>query len=85
MLAASTASRLVVSGARRAVVVAGQCHPVQVIRRTSTVRGIQSIAQTDRVQGKFLFHRLENFHLFFLFWLGYHYPFTVFNRDQEGG
>ncbi|KAF8811201.1 acetylglutamate kinase ARG6 [Phlegmacium glaucopus] len=41
-------SRLAVSGARRAVVVAGQRRgSVQVIRRTC-VRGIQSIAQTDR-------------------------------------
>jgi len=45
----SVSSRLVVSGAGRAVVVAGQRRgTVQVIRRTS-VRGIQSIAQTDRV------------------------------------
>jgi N-acetyl-gamma-glutamyl-phosphate reductase / acetylglutamate kinase len=47
MLPVSTASR-VVSGARRAVVVAGQRRTVQAIYRTS-VRGIQSIAQTDRV------------------------------------
>ncbi|KAF8908189.1 acetylglutamate kinase ARG6 [Gymnopilus junonius] len=48
MLAVSTAARLASKGARRAVVVAGQRHAaVQVVRRTS-VRGIQSIAQTDR-------------------------------------
>ena len=49
MLAVSTASRLVVTSARRAVVVSSQRQGVvQVIRRTS-VRGFQSIAQTDRV------------------------------------
>ena len=83
MLTVSTASRLVVNGARRTVVVAGQCHAVQVIRRTSAVRGIQSIAQTDRV-GALLFQRLT-FSSFFSFWLGYHYPFVVFYRDQARG
>lgn len=67
MLTASTASRLVVSGARRAVVVAGQCRAVQVIRRTSAVRGIQSIAQTDRVRNNFYFIRLTFSHFFFFF------------------
>lgn len=65
MLTASIASRLVVSGARRAVIVAGQCRAVQVIRRTSAVRGFQSIAQTDRVRHLFLFQRLTFFHPFF--------------------
>lgn len=81
MLTASIASRLVVSGARRAVIVAGQCRAVQVIRRTSAVRGFQSIAQTDRVRHLFLFQLLTFFHPFFL-WLGYHYPFIVFHRDK---
>ena len=81
MLSASIASRLVVSGARRAVVVGGQCRAVQVIRRTSTVRGFQSIAQTDRVRHLLLFQRITSFHLFSL-WVGYHYPFIVFYRDQ---
>ncbi|PPQ96704.1 hypothetical protein CVT26_010256 [Gymnopilus dilepis] len=48
MLAVSTAARLASRGARRAVVVAGQRQAaVQAVRRTS-VRGIQSVAQTDR-------------------------------------
>ncbi|TFK34692.1 acetylglutamate kinase ARG6 [Crucibulum laeve] len=48
MLAVSTASRLLSRGARRAIVVAGQRQTaVQAIRRTS-IRGIQSVAQTDR-------------------------------------
>lgn len=82
MLTVSTASRLAVSGARRTVVVAAQTHPVQVVRRTSAVRGIQSIAQTDRV-GHFLHQPLKIFTFFF--WLGYHYPFIVFHRDQARG
>lgn len=65
MLTVSTASRLVVSGARRTVVVAGQCHAVQVIRRTSAVRGIQSIAQTDRVGHFYYFNILHIFTFFF--------------------
>lgn len=49
MLAVTTAARLASKGARRAVVVAGQRQAaVQVVRRTQ-VRGIQSVAQTDRV------------------------------------
>lgn len=59
-----TVSRLVVSGARRAVVVAGLRHAVHAIRRTTAVRGIQSIAQTDRVR-HFTFQRLT-FSLIFL-------------------
>ncbi|PPQ65417.1 hypothetical protein CVT24_011498 [Panaeolus cyanescens] len=48
MLAVSTASRLAANGAKRAVVVAGQRQAaVQAVRRTS-VRYIQSVAQTDR-------------------------------------
>jgi len=49
MLAVSTAARLTVKGATRAVVVAGQRQAtVQTVRRAG-VRGIQSVAQTDRV------------------------------------
>ncbi|KDR70158.1 hypothetical protein GALMADRAFT_127797 [Galerina marginata CBS 339.88] len=48
MLAVSAAARLASKGARRAVVVAGQRQTaVQAVRRTC-VRGIQSVAQTDR-------------------------------------
>ena len=43
------ASRLVVQGGRRAVTLAGRRQAaVQTIRRTAA-RGIQSVAQTDRV------------------------------------
>ncbi|KAF8880676.1 acetylglutamate kinase ARG6 [Infundibulicybe gibba] len=51
MLAVSAVSRLSLCGARRAVVVAGQRQAaVQAVRRRDniSVRGIQSIAQTDR-------------------------------------
>ncbi|KAF8154775.1 bifunctional acetylglutamate kinase/N-acetyl-gamma-glutamyl-phosphate reductase [Crassisporium funariophilum] len=48
MLAVSAVSRLALRGSRRVVVVAGQRQAgVQAVRRTS-VRGIQSVAQTDR-------------------------------------
>jgi hypothetical protein len=67
MLTVITASRLVVSSARRAVVVAGQRHAVQVIRRTCAVRGIQSIAQTDRV--RYFYFNVFKFFTFFFFWV----------------
>ena len=63
MLTVSAASRLAVSGAKRAVVVAGQRRAVQVIRRTC-VRGIQSMAQTDRVGGFQIFSSFFNLTLF---------------------
>lgn len=74
-----TASRLVVSGARRAVVLAGQRQgAVQIIRRTS-VRGIQSIAQTDRASSFILF---QSFNFLNRWIIGYHYSFIVFYWDQ---
>ncbi|KIM43485.1 hypothetical protein M413DRAFT_25849 [Hebeloma cylindrosporum] len=49
MLAVSTAARLATKGARRAVVVAGQRQAaVHAVRRNSSVRSFQSVAQTDR-------------------------------------
>jgi hypothetical protein len=77
-----SASRLVVNGARRAVVVAGQRRgAVEVVRRTS-VRGIQSIAQTDRVSIP-TFCVLTFYH--FTYWIGYHYPFIVLYWYQARG
>jgi hypothetical protein len=61
MLAVSTTARLAARGVRRAVVVAGQRQAaVHAVRRNS-VRGIQSVAQTDRVS----FHILTFFYLCF--------------------
>ena len=83
MLAVSTAARLASRGARRAVVVAGQRQAaVQAVRRTS-VRGIQSVAQTDRVCGGSSVCRSRVMNLFFLA-KGYHHPSALFNWYQEG-
>jgi hypothetical protein len=54
MLAVGSVSRLFVRVARRAVVVEGQRQAaIQAVRRRDNVsiRGIQSVAQTDRVRG----------------------------------
>ena len=54
MLAVRTATRLTAIGAKRAFVVAGQRQgAVQAVRQRdkTSVRGIQSAAQTDRVRG----------------------------------
>ena len=50
------ASRLAIKGARRAVVVAGERQAgISVVRQAVPARGLQSVAQTDRVSLNFRF------------------------------
>jgi len=85
MLAVRTATRFNARGATRAVVVAGQRQgAVQAVRRrdNTSVRGIQSVAQTDRV--RWFLHKSTEIQLNISF-LGYHYPFTILYWYQAGG
>ncbi len=74
MLAVSTAARLSAKGVRRAVIVSGRRQGAVHAVRTQ-VRGIQSVAQTDRVYA--FRYNLCNGLLTGL--LGHNHPFALFN------